>query len=132
MSRFFALVLAASIIVVIAIVGLVYFTTSGKPDNGDAIQSIAVLPFTNMSGDPEQEYFSDGISEEIIIALSRMRSLVGASLDDDRGLVSLELSHRPGAAHRLARGAGDEDRAHAQAGQPDGEVGGQHLRIVLA
>ena len=35
--------------------------------------SIAVLPFTNMSGDPEQEYFSDGISEDIITALSRLR-----------------------------------------------------------
>ena len=34
--------------------------------------SIAVLPFANMSGDPEQEYFSDGISEDIITALSRM------------------------------------------------------------
>ena len=32
--------------------------------------AIAVLPFTNMSGDPEQEYFSDGISEDIITALS--------------------------------------------------------------
>jgi len=35
--------------------------------------SIAVLPFTNMSGDPEQEYFSDGISEDIITALSKLR-----------------------------------------------------------
>jgi len=34
--------------------------------------SIAVLPFNNMSGDPDQEYFSDGISEDIITALSRM------------------------------------------------------------
>ena len=33
--------------------------------------SIAVLPFDNMSGDPEQEYFSDGIAEDIITALSR-------------------------------------------------------------
>jgi adenylate cyclase len=37
--------------------------------------SIAVLPFTNMSGDPEQEYFSDGITEDIITELSRFRDL---------------------------------------------------------
>jgi adenylate cyclase len=36
--------------------------------------SIAVLPFQNMSGDPEQEYFADGMVEEIITALSRVRS----------------------------------------------------------
>ncbi len=35
--------------------------------------SIAVLPFTNMSGDPEQEYFADGVVEDIITALSRVR-----------------------------------------------------------
>ena len=37
--------------------------------------SIAVLPFDNMSGDPEQEYFSDGMTEDIITALSRLRWL---------------------------------------------------------
>ena len=37
--------------------------------------SIAVLPFVNMSGDPEQEYFADGMVEEIITALSRIRWL---------------------------------------------------------
>jgi TolB-like protein/class 3 adenylate cyclase len=42
--------------------------TSSRP-------SIAVLPFANMSGDPEQEYFADGIVEEIITALSHMRWL---------------------------------------------------------
>ncbi|HEY1431440.1 MAG TPA: winged helix-turn-helix domain-containing protein, partial [Stellaceae bacterium] len=41
------------------------------PDN----PSIAVLPFQNMSGDPEQEYFADGMVEEIITALSRVRWL---------------------------------------------------------
>src|SRR5262244_3069986 len=38
--------------------------------------SIAVLPFQNMSGDPEQEYFTDGITEDIITELSRFRSLL--------------------------------------------------------
>ena len=38
--------------------------------------SLAVLPFTNMSGDPEQEYFSDGITEDIITALSKIDSLM--------------------------------------------------------
>ena len=37
--------------------------------------SIAVLPFQNMSGDPEQEYFADGMFEEIITALSRNKQL---------------------------------------------------------
>ena len=37
--------------------------------------SIAVLPFQNMSGDPEQEYFADGIVEDIITALSRFKAL---------------------------------------------------------
>ena len=39
-------------------------------------QSIAVLPFNNMSGDPEQEYFSDGISEDIITDLSKIAGLM--------------------------------------------------------
>ena len=38
--------------------------------------SIAVLPFTNMSGDPEQEYFSDGITEDIITDLSKLSGLL--------------------------------------------------------
>jgi DNA-binding winged helix-turn-helix (wHTH) protein len=38
--------------------------------------AIAVLPFNNMSGDPEQEYFSDRISEDIITALSKGHSLL--------------------------------------------------------
>jgi TolB-like protein/Tfp pilus assembly protein PilF len=42
-----------------------------RPDRA----SIAVLPFENMSGDPEQEYFADGIVEDIITALTRFREL---------------------------------------------------------
>ena len=44
-------------------------TTPGKP------KSIAVLPFVNMSNDKEQEYFSDGISEELLNALAKIREL---------------------------------------------------------
>jgi TolB-like protein len=37
--------------------------------------SLAVLPFTNMSGDPEQEYFADGMVDNILTGLSRVRWL---------------------------------------------------------
>jgi TolB-like protein len=70
-------------------VGAVQMSDAGADNNdaGSAVMSrepwrpitpherpaIAVLPFTNMSGDSEQEYFSDGISEDIITALSKLR-----------------------------------------------------------
>jgi len=47
----------------------------GTADAQPLERSIAVLPFANMSGDPENEYFSDGISEEIINALTQLRTL---------------------------------------------------------
>jgi TolB-like protein/Flp pilus assembly protein TadD len=47
--------------------------TSKTRYEGTDRPSIAVLPFANMSGDPEQEYFADGISEDIITALSKLR-----------------------------------------------------------
>ncbi len=43
--------------------------------------SIAVLPFTNMSGDPEQEYFADGITQDIVTALSKIAELLVIFVD---------------------------------------------------
>ena len=49
-------------------------TTASKSEPASSNRpSIAVLPFANMSGDPEQEYFADGISEDIITGLSKLR-----------------------------------------------------------
>src|SRR5690348_14600092 len=45
------------------------------PAESPPVLSIAVLPFVNMSGDAEQEYFADGISEDIITALSKLSQL---------------------------------------------------------
>ena len=47
----------------------------GEPAAASRRLSICVLPFANMSGDPEQEYFSDGISEDIITDLSKVSAL---------------------------------------------------------
>jgi TolB-like protein len=65
---------------VFAISGAKESKTTVAPESKPALAlpdkpSIAVLPFTNMSGDPEQDYFADGMVEEIITALSHFRQL---------------------------------------------------------
>ena len=47
---------------------------ASKPPEVGAERSIAVLPFKNMSADPENEYFSDGLSESIINTLGRIQN----------------------------------------------------------
>jgi serine/threonine protein kinase/TolB-like protein/Flp pilus assembly protein TadD len=48
---------------------------AGEPENLFIHNRIAVLPFTSMSNDPENEYFSDGLTEELITALARIKGL---------------------------------------------------------
>jgi adenylate cyclase len=84
--------------------------------------SIAVLPFTNMSGDPEQEYFSDGITEDIITALSRFRSLFVIARNSSftykgRAVKVRDIGHELGARYIVegsVRRAGGRVRVTAQ------------------
>ena len=46
-----------------------------RPQNHPKIDSVAVLPLENLSGDPSEEYFSDGMTEELICAVARIESL---------------------------------------------------------
>jgi TolB-like protein/tetratricopeptide (TPR) repeat protein len=48
---------------------------TSSPEGPDGYQSIGVLPFVNMSDDPSQEYFSDGIAEELLNALAKLKSV---------------------------------------------------------
>jgi adenylate cyclase len=68
--------------------------------------SIAVLPFENMSGDPEQEYFADGMVEEIITALSRFKWLFVIARNSSfifkgRAVDVKEVGHRLGVRYVL-------------------------------
>lgn len=64
---------AAILMIAVAIVGSVYFFVSRK--NNAAIQSIAVLPFVNESGNADVEYLSDGMTESLISSLSQIPKL---------------------------------------------------------
>jgi adenylate cyclase len=73
--------LVGALVVVVGLVGWQYFGSaifSPLDDPGLAVAdgpSIAVLPFDNMSDDPEHEYFADGLTEELITALSRFQDM---------------------------------------------------------
>jgi adenylate cyclase len=51
-------------------------TTVEEEEDAEDVPSVAVLPFDNMSGDPEQEYFADGITEDLITDLSKISGLL--------------------------------------------------------
>jgi len=62
-------------VVVLAIMALALFWPSTVTAPGEAIDSIAILPFENASNDPEMEYLSDGIADSIISSLSQVKNL---------------------------------------------------------
>ncbi len=61
----------AVLIMIVGVLMWLYFPTR----HDEVIDSIAVLPFQNLSADPEQEYFSDGMTEALIAELSRIKAL---------------------------------------------------------
>ncbi|HYC66221.1 MAG TPA: adenylate/guanylate cyclase domain-containing protein [Reyranellaceae bacterium] len=84
--------------------------------------SIAVLPFANMSGDADQEYFADGVSEDIISALSRFRELMVISRGSSfafkgKGLDVRQIASQLGVRYLLSgslRKAGNRLRLSAE------------------
>ena len=54
-------------------------TTSASPDTTRGVSSVAVLPFANLSNDPENEYFSEGISDELLNMLCKLPQITVAS-----------------------------------------------------
>jgi adenylate cyclase len=93
-----------------------------EPTTGKRKRSIAILPFNNMSGDPEQEYFADGITEDIITLLSKHRWLFvvarnstfaykGSSIDVRRAAQDLNADY---VVEGSVRKAGNRVRVTAQ------------------
>ena len=86
---------------------------TAAPERQSARFTICVLPFANMSGDPEQEYFSDGITEDIITDLSKVSALAVISRNSafmykdkhvDVPKVARELKVEPRARRQRAQG----------------------------
>ena len=102
------------IIMLVLATGIAFFAidkfviNSGTdPDSASApMQSIAVLPFVNMSSDPEQEWFGDGISEELLNLLSsiegvRVTSRTSSFNFKDSDMGTTEIARQLGVAHIL-------------------------------
>jgi TolB-like protein/predicted Zn-dependent protease len=68
-------VFLAAAIMAIGLTGAAVWWLHGGPGPSAPANSLAVLPFANLSGDPGQDYFSDGLSEELISTLARLKPL---------------------------------------------------------
>ena len=71
------IIIAASLLILFCVVGFLIYKTffTGRAESGSNDQSIAVLPFVDMSPAKDQEYFSDGMSEELLNLLSKIQGL---------------------------------------------------------
>ena len=130
----FALMGAALAVFILVAVGAWYFFGANRPatvttPNKPAHLSIVVLPFTNLSGDPNQDYFADGITENLTTELSRIRdsfviarntafTFKGKSIDAKE--ISKELGVRYVLEGSVQR---DQNRVRVNAQLIDGETG---------
>jgi TolB-like protein/Flp pilus assembly protein TadD len=127
--RKFSPVVAASaaIVALVAVVALFLVRTSrwdirGRPSTASPAKSIAVLPFENLSHDPENAYFADGIQEEILTRLSKIADLKVISRTSTRRYQSNpnnlpEIAKQLGVAHILegtVQKAADQVRVNVQ------------------
>src|SRR5262249_6520863 len=69
----FAGAAALSLIAGLAVGWALWFSRASTP--GEPLPTVALLPFANLSGDPGQDYFGDGLTEDLIGALGRFREL---------------------------------------------------------
>jgi TolB-like protein/Tfp pilus assembly protein PilF len=67
--------LAASLIALVATAGWILWRSESIPEKVAATNGVALLPFENLSGDPDKAYFADGIQEEILTRLSKIAAL---------------------------------------------------------
>jgi adenylate cyclase len=88
----------AVVVLVIAIVVGVGFRLGGEPDDPILTlpdgPAIAVIPFDNVSGDPEQDYFSTGLTEDLITQLSRLRTFFVIARDSTKRYKSHDIDVR--------------------------------------
>ena len=95
---------------------------TASPARGERRSSIAVLPFANLSGDKEQEYLADGITEDIIIALTRFRWFFVIARNSsfaykDKSLETKQVAQELGVQYLLegsVRGSGQRVRISAE------------------
>jgi adenylate cyclase len=117
--------IAYAVVVLLLMAGLGYLLYErgfGRAQAGEPHDSIAVLPFTNLSGDPARDYFSDGMSEELLNLLARVPGLKVASRTSSfaykgRNVDIREVGRELGVAAVLegsVRQAGDQVRITAQ------------------